>query len=348
VAVIRPRALAAVLLAALAIVGTTAALAARVGDLTRRPGDVPRRLVGYGLVVGLDGSGDRSFAVAGGNTPTVRSVVNVLRRFGIEVPSERLRARNVAAVLVTAEVSPWLRAGGRFDVQVSALGDATSLDGGTLWMTPLQPGPEAEPVASAQGVLEMPRDGASRGRWGSQSNRGRVADGGILETDPAASAAPEPRLFLRQPDPRIADRIARAIDAAFGAGTARVEDPGAIALNPARADSSALGAWLAAVDTVGVAIEAPVRVVLSKRDGTVVAGGDLRVGPAVVSHRGITLRIGGAGGRGSEGLVDVAADAPVRDVVAGLHAAGASADDLIAVLGALQAAGALAAEVVVR
>lgn len=340
----------AVLGLALALVSASnrPADAARVADLTRRPGDVPRRLVGYGLVVGLDGSGDRSFAVAGGNTPTVRSVVNVLRRFGIEVPSDRLRARNVAAVLVTAEVSPWLRSGGRFDVQVSALGDATSLDGGTLWMTPLQPGPDAEPVASAQGVLELPRDPAQRGRWTAQSNRARVADGGVLEMDPPVSDAPVPRLNLRQPDARMADRIAKAIDTAFGAGAARVEDPGAIVLDAARAGEAGLVAWLAAIDTVSVTSEAPARVVLSRRDGTVVAGGDLRVSAAVVTHRGITLRIGGAGGEGVQGLVDVPADAPVRDVVAGLHAAGASADDLIAVLGALQAAGALVAEVVVR
>jgi flagellar P-ring protein precursor FlgI len=333
---------------ALSGVVVASAHAARVADLTRRPGDVPRRLVGYGLVVGLDGTGDRSFAVAGGNTPTVRSVVNVLRRFGVEVPSDRLRARNVAAVLVTAEMSPWLRSGGRFDVQVSALGDATSLDGGTLWMTPLQPGPDAEPVASAQGTLEMPRDAAQRGRWAAQSNRGRVADGGVLELDPPASEAPVPRLNLRQPDARVADRIARAIDAAFGAGTARVEDPGAIALDAAKAGDGGLVTWLAAIDTVSVSVAPPARVVLSRRDGTVVAGGDLRVSAAVVTHRGLTLRIGGTRGAGSEGLVDMPADAPVRDVLAGLHAAGASADDLIAVLGALQAAGALTAEVVVR
>jgi len=343
-----PRIRALALALALLVAAAVPAHAARVADLTRRPGDVPRRLVGYGLVVGLDGTGDRSFAVAGGNTPTVRSVVNVLRRFGIEVPSERLRARNVAAVLVTAEVSPWLRSGGRFDVQVSALGDATSLDGGTLWMTPLQPGPDAEPVASAQGTLELPQDPAQRGRWAAQSNRGRVADGGVLETDPPAADPPVARLNLRQPDARVADRIAKAIDAAFGAGTARVEDPGAVALDASKAGDGGLVTWLAAIDTVTVSVEAPARVVLSKRDGTVVAGGDLRVSAAVVTHRGLTLRIGGAGGAGSEGLVDVPADAPVRDVVAGLHAAGATADDLIAVLGALQAAGALAAEVVVR
>ena len=86
----------------------------RVGDLTTRTGEVPVRIVGYGLVVGLDGSGDRSFGTSSGSVQTVRSVVNLLRRFNIEVPPERLRLRNVAAVLVTAEISPFLRPGGRF------------------------------------------------------------------------------------------------------------------------------------------------------------------------------------------------------------------------------------------
>ena len=130
-----------------------AANAARIGDLTVHHGDVPRRLVGYGLVVGLDGTGDRSFGGLHDATPTVRSVVNLLRRFSIEVPPERLRLRNVAAVLVTAEVSPYLRAGGRFEVQVSALGDATSLRGGVLWITPLVTDPNQPPAATAQGPL---------------------------------------------------------------------------------------------------------------------------------------------------------------------------------------------------
>ena len=121
------RALPLLLLLALALAAPAARAQVRVGDLTRRAGDVPRRLVGYGLVTGLDGTGDRSFGGWRSNTPTVRSVVNLLRRFGVEVPPDQLRLRNVAAVTVTAEVSPYLRTGGRFEVQVSALGDATSL-----------------------------------------------------------------------------------------------------------------------------------------------------------------------------------------------------------------------------
>ena len=121
----------------------------RISDLTVHPGSTPRRIVGYGLVVGLDGTGDRSFGNGHNNGATVRSVLNILHRFDVEVPPNQLRPRDVAAVLVTAEVSPYLRAGGRFDVQVSALGDATSLRGGVLWMTPLVTAPNEPALATA-------------------------------------------------------------------------------------------------------------------------------------------------------------------------------------------------------
>ncbi|WP_396221808.1 flagellar basal body P-ring protein FlgI, partial [Gemmatimonas sp.] len=108
----------------------------KIRDLTSAEGALPVRLVGYGLAVGLDGTGDRAI---GGQTagPTIQSVINILRRFNIEVPADLIRMRNVAAVLVTAEVSPYLRAGGRFEVNVASMGDARSLRGGTLYMTPL-------------------------------------------------------------------------------------------------------------------------------------------------------------------------------------------------------------------
>ena len=354
------RRLATALVLALAL-GAPAARAARVADLTTHAGDVPRRLVGYGLVVGLDGSGDRSFGSAQDATPTVRSVVNLLRRFQIEIPPDRLRLRNVAAVLVTAEVSPYLRAGGRFEVQVSAIGDGVSLRGGTLWMTPLVTDPNQPPVATAQGALFVSADDTGRWVWARRANNARIADGGILEADPPAVVA-VPRLALRDPDFGTAARIAQAVNAAFGAGTAKVEDPGAISLTP-KADSTGLPGFLAAVDSVTVNAPAPARVVIDARDGTVVAGGEITVAASVVSHRGITLQIGGvpvppsappaggateAGGSPPGSLVHFEPRASVEDVAAGLHAAGAKADDIAAIFEALRAAGALHAEVRVR
>lgn len=321
----------------------------RIGDLTLHAGDVPRRLVGYGLVVGLDGSGDRSFGQSTSGTPTVRSVVNLLRRFQIEVPADQLRMRDVAAVLVTAEASPYLHAGGRFEVQVSALGDATSLYGGVLWMTPLVTDPGQPPLATAQGSLLVSDDGESRSLRGREGNTGRIPQGGVLEVELPAEAM-STRLVLRRPDLATASRIADAVNAAFGANTAKVEDPGAVALTPAAGRTDGVSAFLAAVDTVQVATPERALVVIGGRDGTVVAGGGARVGAASVSHGNLTLQVGGrpVTGGTTTGIVRVEPQASVEDVASGLHAAGAKPEEIAAIFEALQAAGALQAQVVIR
>ncbi len=329
--------------------------AVRVQDLTFHPGTVPRRLVGYGLVVGLDGTGDRSFGSLLGGTMTVRAVVNLLRRFNIEVPAERLRLRNVAAVLVTAEISPWLRAGGRFEVQVAALGDATSLRGGVLWITPLVTDPGSPPIATAQGPVYVEDDRAGRGPYGARGNSGRIPDGGILElAPPVLDSAPALRLQLKVPNLATATAVAGAVNAAYGDSAARVADPGTIELRLAGTGADLLR-QLAAVDTLPVAMAPAARIVINSREGTVVAGGLIPVGPAVVSHRGITLAIAGAGPpqeRPGEspaaGLVRMPAQASAQDVAAGLHAVGARPDEIAAIFEALRSAGALSAEVVVR
>jgi flagellar P-ring protein precursor FlgI len=335
----------------LAAAAAHAQVPARVGDLTLHPGSVPRRLVGYGLVTGLDGTGDRSFGVTGAATPSVRSVVNLLRRFNIEVPPEQLRLRDVAAVVVTAETSPWLRAGGRFDVQVSALGDASSLRGGVLWITPLVGDPDEPPVATAQGPLYVAGDG--RGGFSRRSNAARVPQGGVLEQDPERVPPPSNRLLLRQPDLPTALRLSEAINAAFGAGTARVEDPGALSLTPRGAAADDAMSFFASVDTISLVTSGPARIVIDGREGTLVGGGDIRIGPAVITLHGVTLAVGGAAGAGvdslaREGLVRMAPRASVQDVAAGLHAAGVKPEDMASIFEALQASGALRAEVVVR
>ncbi len=365
------------LAAALVLLAAAAhAAPARVADLTVRQGDVPRRLVGYGLVVGLDGTGDRSFGGANAQTPTVKSIVNLLRRFQIEVPPEYIRARDVAAVLVTAEVSPYLRSGARFEVQVSAIGEATSLRGGTLWMTPLVENPSQPPVATAQGALfvELPEGSAGRMSALRRGNTGRIRQGGVIEVDPAP-LTPSTTLALREPDMTTASRIAAALNAAFGANTAIAGDPGSVQLTPpaSATQNGGVSGFLAAVDTVVVQTRDAARIVIDGRDGTVVAGGDIAVGQAVISHRGITLRIGGPRGGAAaanpngtvpgipaapssgSAATDLAnaslsmpANASVGDIASGLHAARASADEIAAIFEALQAAGALTANVVIR
>lgn len=329
-----------------------AAAQARISELASHSGDVPVRLMGYGLVLGLDGTGDRSFGNSTGAVQTVRSVTNLLRRFNIQIPDDRLRLRNVAAVLVTAEVSPYLRPGAHFEVQVASIGDATSLKGGVLYMTPLMAAPDAPAVASAQGAMpsvmldDRRFGGAFRG-----SASGRIADGGVLELGlPPVPSQTAPFLVLHAPDLSVASRIAAAINAARGAGTARVEDPGAISLRlPAQGADSAQ-TFLAGIDTLMVTVPAPSRIVIDAHSGMVVAGGDMRVGNAVVSLKGMTVKVGAADttAKAVPGVVSVATGSSVRDVAVGLQALGALPAEVAAVFDGLRAAGAITASVIVR
>lgn len=322
-----------------------------IGDLTVREGEVPVRIVGYGLVVGLDGTGDRSFGSSVGSVQTVRSVTNLLRRFNIEVPPDRLRLRNVAAVLVTAEVSAFLRPGASFEVQVASIGDATSLRGGVLWMTPLMTGPNESPVATAQGPIPIAVDDRSRFRSRGASS-GRIADGGLLEMPlPAIVAATTPRLHLKSPDLAVAARIAAAIDSAVGAGTARVDDPGRVTLSPPATATDNLAVFMAGLDTLSVRVPVAARIVIDARTGGVVAGGNVPLGDAVVSLQGITVRIGGAAradSTGTPGVLALGTGATVQDLAEGLRALGIGGSDVAAVFDGLRAAGAVTAAVLVR
>lgn len=320
---------------------------ARIRDLAILDGAVPVRLVGYGLVVGLDGSGDRVTSGGGGGA-TVRSVANLLRRFDIEVPDEALRTRNAAAVLVTAELSPWLRAGGRFEIQVASLGDASSLRGGVLWMTPLTADVGGDYLATAQGPILLPDgEGMGRGRRVVETS-GRIPDGGLLEGDLPRRGSTGGVLTLRSPDLVTAVRVAEAINAALGEGAARVDDPGSVRLVGGD-DGEDPALRMARIAELRVLPDAPARVVVNAASGTVAGGGDLAVGPAVVSHAGFTLAVGGEAAPGSgAGAVQVPAGTRVQDVTAALHDLGATAGEIAAILEGLRQAGALPAEVVVR
>ncbi len=325
-----------------------------IQDLTLANQDVPTRLVGYGLVVGLDGTGDR---VIGGFSSghTVRSVANLLRRFDVEVPEQMLRTRNVAAVLVTAEASPYLRPGGRFPIHVSSVGDAVSLRGGVLWMTPLQTDLGAIPVATAQGPLLI-SEGADgpRGDYYVVETTARIPDGGILEQALDTPDFDQTRvLFLRTPNLLNATRIAQAINTAMGDSTASVLDPGAVNLNLPDEGPDTRALALAQIGGMSISPQRVARVIIDGRSGTVVAGGNLQVGEAVVSHGSMTLTVGGdqaqaAGAAAIPGDVRMAPGVSVQDVAAALHAVAAPPSAIGAVFESLREIGAISAQVVVR
>jgi flagellar P-ring protein precursor FlgI len=347
------RRLAALLLGAALFAPRPAPLAAqaeaRIRDLTTAEGALPVRLMGYGLVVGLDGTGDRAI---GGQTAgqTVQSVVNILRRFDIEVPPTLLRMRNVAAVLVTAEVSPFLRAGGRFEIQVASLGDARSLRGGVLYMTPLVSEPGGPSLATAQGPLLVSEGGSAVRYAPTIETSARIPAGGLLEADlPRPTlAASSTRLFLREPDLGTATRIVGAINGQLGDNSATVEDEGSVRLNlPAGAERAAA---MAKVLELAVRPDVRPRLVIDGKDGTVVVGGDLTVGPATVSHGGVTLSIGDApaDAEAASGSVRLAVGTPVQRIASALHAVQTPPQEIAAIFAALREVGAITAEVIVR
>lgn len=337
---------AALLTALWAFAMPAAAQQATVADLAVPEGAVPVRLVGYGLVVGLDGTGDRALGSTGARH-TVQSIVNLLRNFDIEVPGEMLRTRNVAAVLVTAELSPWLRAGGGFDVNVSSIGDATSLRGGVLWATPLVAGPGGTAYATAQGPLSVSA-GMTVSSYGRNENTARIANGGLMRLDlPRVDFASSSRLLLKEPNLDTAVRVATAVNAAGTGATARVEDPGSITLELPANDAGPAAA-IAAVLATPVDAPARPRVLIDVRDGTVVAGGSIAIGDAVVSHGTITLTVGDAADAMSAGEVRMPRGTTVQDVASSLHAIGATAPVLAAIFEGLVSAGALRAELVMR
>jgi len=341
---------------ALAVGRPVGAQTTRVRDLTTHEGEVPVRLVGYGLVVGLEGTGDRVFGgILGGMT--VRTVANLLRNLGIEVPEQMIRTRNAAAVLVTAEASPYTRRGGRFDVSVASLGDATSLRGGQLWQTPLLASVGGAPVAVAQGNVAMPGSGRRRADGPAETST-VLTDGAVALADMTEGpVAPPSRLLLREPDLATAQRIAESVNGAVGPGTATVQDAGAVALQLPPDEA------LASLVTIGELEVAPSlvpRVVIDAQSGAVAVGGEIAVGPAVVSHDWLTLTVSAeplpvpsdpaaaAADLPPPGAVRAQSGVSVQSLAEALHSVGATAEVIGAVFRSLRTVGAIHAEVLVR
>jgi flagellar P-ring protein precursor FlgI len=328
-------------------------------------------LVGYGLVVGLNKTGDRRQAIF----PT-QTLANMLERFGVAVPPGQIKIENIAAVMVTSEMSPYARAGGHLDVTASSIGDARSLQGGVLLPTALR-GPDGEVRATAQGPLSLGGFGGGTGSNSVQVNHltvGRIPGGGLVQLAPSAAAAPaaaETVAFaLRDPDYVSADRVAHAISTELGNNAATALDPATIVVKVPAEYRQAIPALVARLEPLAVDIDAPAKVVINERTGTVVVGGAVRIGPAAVAHGNLSVRIetrlkvsqpaGFSKGdttvvpqeqvdvrEGSSQLVALQPGTTLDAVVQSLNALGATPRDIIAIMQALKAAGALPAELVI-
>lgn len=268
------------------------AIAARIKDIATIDGATSVQVIGYGLVTGVNNQGDRRQS-----TFTVQSVASMLKRFGITVPQETLNLRNVAAVMVTASVPTFMKKGQKFDVQVSSLGDAQSLQGGILLMTPLIDA-NGSVLAMAQGALtvggfDFQSNGSRAGR--NLTTSGRVPTGGLLEQDLESEIVKDRklRILLRDPDFTTAVRISEAINRAPGlANSAEAVDAASVSVQmPTGASRSQIMSLIARIEALDVAPDPVARVVINERTGTIVVGGTVQLLPAVVSHGGLDIRI---------------------------------------------------------
>lgn len=273
----------------------------RVKDVAILTGLEDVQIFGYGLVVGLAGTGDRTQAIF-----TTQTVRNMLKNMGIELPDTYMRVRNVAAVMVTGTLNPFKRRGTRFDITVSSLGDATSLEGGTLILTPLQ-GPDGVIYASGQGPLATGGyDIRNRGLTHIKKNHvlvGRIPDGAIVQKEYPLNILNDQSLSLSlfSPDFTSALSMANAINAYFSAKysdrVAFAEDASVVRLNFNVVSRDSIRNYISLVDfisqveNVTFPIAVPARVVMNERTGTIVTGGTVRISEIAVTHGGVKVEI---------------------------------------------------------
>lgn len=337
-----------------------------IRDIATVEGVRDNALIGYGLVAGLNGTGDRRQTLF-----TTQTLASVLQRMGVQVPPTAIRVNNVAAVFVTASLPPFARSGTRLDVTVSSVGDAKSIEGGMLLLTTLR-GPDGEVYATAQGPVALGGYTAGVSGNSKQLNHptvARIPAGGLVERDAPLEIGKLDRLtlILAEQDFGTAEAVAKAIDNELGIPAARVADGRRIEITTEKLPAHNIPALLARIETLPVTIQPKPRVVVNERTGTVVIGKDVKLGPVSILQGSLSIEISTEFGVSqpapfSDGTtaaiaqptvraqetpakrVELAEGASVEDLVNGLQRVGATTRDVISILQALRTAGALQAE----
>jgi flagellar P-ring protein precursor FlgI len=344
----------------------SAVQAARIKDIVDIKGARQNQLVGYGLVVGLFGTGDGKNSVF-----TSQSLAALLNKMGVTVNPEQLKGNNVAAVMVTADLPPFARVGSQIDVLVSSIGGAESLQGGTLLLTPLRAA-NGQVYAVAQGPVSTGGfvvKGASAGVAKNFPTVGRVADGALVERELSVAFNEKHRLCLalRAPDFTTASRVAAAINATVFNGTASTPDGGTVDVIIPQRYLGNVVAFVSMIENLEVTPDVESKVVINERTGTVIMGESVRISTVAIAHGNLSIQISESANVSqplpfSEGRTvatpqtDVAVQegrspidlmnqgVSIGDVVRALNALGVSPRDLIAIFQALKAAGALQAK----
>lgn len=341
--------------------------AVRIKDLADINGVRDNQLVGYGLVVGLDGTGDGKKSLF-----TVQSMVSMLEKMGITVSANDIAVSNVAAVMVTAELPPFAKAGQRIDVLVNSIGDAKNLQGGTLLMTPLKAAND-QVYAVAQGPVNT-GGFAAEGQGGSVQKNfptvGRVIDGALVEREVQINLNTRRSLTLslRQPDFTTVTRMSEAINSLFYDRIAAAQDAGTVEVKVPMAYLGNIVGLVAMIEKLEVQPDLTARVVINERTGTVVMGESVRISTIAIAHGNLSIVIKESPQvsqplpfsengetvvtpdtsinveEGENQLVLMPARASIGEVVNALNALGVSPRDLIAIFQAIKAAGALQAE----
>lgn len=344
--------------------------AVRTKDIAVVQGLHSMDLVGYGLVVGLDGTGDTKRSLVALQTAT-----NMLKRFGINVPAGQMRLKNIAAVMVTATVPPFMPAGSGLDVIVSSMGDAKSLEGGTLVLTPLVDG-EGRLFARAQGALSI--GGFNIESIGGDRIRknyalvGRVPNGATLVRDSQVSSLPDSalRLALKTPDFTTAVRLAEAINTNFNNEIANALNAVQIFVNIPAGFKNKVADFISEIENLKIDPDVEARVVVNERTGTVVVGENVALSPVAIAHSNLRIEVqttpvisqpapfsqgqtvvtpqtqttvSDTEGR----LLVVEQSANVREVARALNALGVKPRDIVAIFQALKEAGALKAKLII-
>ncbi len=345
--------------------------AARIKDLANIRGVRNNQLMGFGLVIGLAGTGDSATNVFF----SIQTIVNLLRKMGVTVPErevDQLKFKNIATVIVTANLPPFARQGDRIDINVSSLGDSKSLQGGTLLMTPLK-GPDGNTYSVAQGPLSIGGFSVSGQARGVQKNHltvGRIAGGALVERELPHSFNTKEEIFLalKKTDFTTAGRIADAINEKLESNSASIMDGRTIKVTVPKKYRESTSVFVSRIEGLEVEPDSVARVILDERTGTVVMGESVQVSAVAVAHGGLFIQIREEPEvsqpaplsrkgetaivprtrihveEGEDKLLIVPKSVSLGEVVNGLNAIGVTPRDLISILQAMKAAGALHAE----